>query len=123
MVASAMLVFGGCSTPYCPDVLVRAPHRNDRTDQVALPEAITIADQVATEELRRAEVEGRSRDTNVVFRLSDYRVSVSEKPTAYRFFFQHNNPNVPFELWDGHPMHFTIYVDKKSGRTKIIGGM
>ena len=80
------------------------------------------ADQAATAELKRYETEHRKRDPRVSLPLKDNKVTFSEDDDNYHFFYEHNNTNVDFELWEGHPMHFSIYISKKDGKTSLIGG-
>ena len=88
----------------------------------AIINARQTADQIAAVELKRCETEHQKRDPRVSLPLKDYKVTFSEDDDNYHFFYEHNNINVDFELWEGHPMHFSIYISKKDGKTRLIGG-
>jgi hypothetical protein len=81
-----------------------------------------IADPEARAEIARVEREHRQRDPAVRLSFADYEVTVTEKDDHFAVFYQYANPNPGFELWAGHGMHFTVYVDKESGSTRLIGG-
>jgi hypothetical protein len=89
---------------------------------MSVTDARKVSDRVAVSELKRAEAQERHRDPMVSLPLADYRVSVSEEGTDFEVFYEHDNPNVPFEVWWGHPMHFAVFVDKASGKPTLVPG-
>ena len=89
---------------------------------LSLEEARTISDRVAARELHEQEILHRHDDPKVTLRLEDYKVLVSENSQTYEFFYDHDNADVEFELWFGHPMHFTVHVNRRTGEVELIGG-
>ena len=85
-------------------------------------QARKLADPVAREEISRVEAEHRKDDPSVTLAWEDYEVTVAEKPEHFVVFYQYSNPDPGFELWAGHGMHFSVYVDRKTGETRMVGG-
>ncbi len=89
-------------------------------------QARAIADRAATAVLAQQTEEHRRRDPAVALRLEDYRSRVVRRDTAgvdaYDVTYAHANPAVPFVVWTGHPMHFTVRVSSADARPEIIPG-
>ena len=109
-----------------PPELQEAPAATTATQQPVAPadeaQARELADPVARAEIARVELEHRKDDPAVELAWDDYTVTVTEKPEHFVVFYQYTNPDPGFELWAGHGMHFNVYVDKKTGETRMIGG-
>ncbi len=86
-----------------------------------------LADPVAIADLARVEAHERKRDPAVRLRFEDYEVTVRELVRAgdrevHVVDYVHTNPDVDFELWTGHGMHFSVEVGKSDEKTRIIHG-
>jgi len=114
----AALLCTGCPdktrTPSEPPGIVGAP--------VDAAQARELADPVARAEIARVEAEHRKDNPDVKLEWKDYEVTVFEKPEHFVVFYQYANPDPGFELWAGHGMHFNVYVDRKTGKTQMVGG-
>jgi hypothetical protein len=100
----------------CPDRNQQPPEPIDAT------RARELADPVARAEISSVELEHRKNNPAVKLEWEDYEVTVTEKPEHFVVFYQYANPNPGFELWAGHGMHFSVYVDKQTGETRMVGG-
>ncbi len=81
-----------------------------------------LADPVARAEISRVEAEHEKDDPAVELEWKDYEVTVHEKPEHFVVFYRYANPDPGFELWAGHGMHFSVYVDAQTGETRMVGG-
>jgi hypothetical protein len=102
------------------------PDRSQPPEVASAPadaaQARKLADPVARAEIARVEAEHRKDNPAVELAWKDYEVTVTEKPEHYVVFYQYANPDPVFELWAGHGMHFNVYVDRKTGETRMVGG-
>ena len=110
---------------------VEAPRETPENDQDGeQPESATIdeararqlADPLARAEISRVEAEHRKDNPDVVLEWEDYEVTVTEKGEHFVVFYEYSNPEPGFELWAGHGMHFSVYVDRRTEEIRMVGG-
>jgi hypothetical protein len=107
----------------CPDKTRTPPEPPEVVSAPAdATQARALADPVARAEIARVEAEHRKDNPDVKLEWKDYDVTVTEKPEHFVVFYQYSNPDPGFELWAGHGMHFNVYVDRKTGKTRMVGG-